>query len=104
MKIAGFDWDDGTWPKCGEHGVSRAEIEEVLLGTPAVMADPFPGEPRMKAFAQHAKFTRQGAHILPGSHPRQSLQLEFPAIPPRRFFGHQFSSNKRTVPLFSVSF
>ncbi|TBN45900.1 BrnT family toxin, partial [Paracoccus sediminis] len=25
MKIAGFDWDDGNWPKCGKHGVSRAE-------------------------------------------------------------------------------
>ena len=23
MKIAGFDWDAGNWPKCGMHGVSR---------------------------------------------------------------------------------
>ena len=37
MKIQGFDWDDGNWPKCGKHGVSRQEIEQVLLGTPAVM-------------------------------------------------------------------
>ena len=49
MKIAGFDWDDGNWPKCGKHGVSRDEIEQVLLGKPAVMADPFPEEPRMRA-------------------------------------------------------
>jgi len=28
MKIAGFDWDDGNWPKCGKHGVSRTEIEQ----------------------------------------------------------------------------
>ena len=42
MKVAGFDWDEGNWPKCGKHGVSRAEIEEVLSGTPAVMPDPFP--------------------------------------------------------------
>ena len=30
MKVAGFDWDEGNWPKCGKHGVSREEIEEVL--------------------------------------------------------------------------
>jgi uncharacterized protein len=54
MEIAGFDWDDGNWPKCGNHGVSREEIEQVLLGEPAVMADPFPGEPRMRAIGKTA--------------------------------------------------
>ena len=49
MKIAGFDWDKGNWPKCGKHGVSRAEIEEVFAGTPAVETDPFPEEVRMRA-------------------------------------------------------
>ena len=52
METAGFDWDDGTWPKCGKHGVSRAEIEEVLLNTPAVMPDPHPEEPRMRAIGK----------------------------------------------------
>lgn len=52
MKIAGFNWDDGNWPKCGKHGVSREEIEQVLLGEPAVMADPNPDEPRMRAIGQ----------------------------------------------------
>ncbi|WP_353229740.1 BrnT family toxin [Novosphingobium sp.] len=52
MKIAGFDWDDGNWPKCGNHGVSRDEIEQVLMGSPAVMADPFPDEPRMRAIGK----------------------------------------------------
>jgi len=52
MKTAGFDWDDGNWPKCGKHGVSRAEIEEVLLNTPAVMPDPHPQEPRMRAIGK----------------------------------------------------
>lgn len=52
MKIAGFDWDDGNWPKCGKHGVSRAEIEQVLLGNPAVMPDPHPKEPRMRAIGR----------------------------------------------------
>jgi uncharacterized DUF497 family protein len=52
MKTAGFDWDDGNWPKCGKHGVSRAKIEEVLLNTPAVMPDPHPEEPRMRAIGK----------------------------------------------------
>lgn len=52
MKISGFEWDDGNWPKCGKHGVSRAEIEQALLGEPAVMADPFPDEPRMRAIGK----------------------------------------------------
>jgi len=52
MKIAGFDWDDGNWPKCGKHGVSREEIEQVLLDGPAVMPDPHPGEPRMRAIGK----------------------------------------------------
>ena len=40
MKILGFDWDEGNWPKCGKHGVTREEIESVMLGVPAVMPDP----------------------------------------------------------------
>ncbi|GAB31720.1 hypothetical protein BJI49_11435 [Acetobacter pasteurianus] len=60
MKIAGFDWDDGNWPKCGKHGVSRAEIEQVLLGEPAVMTDPHPGEPRMRAIGR----TEAGRYVF----------------------------------------
>ena len=52
MKIAGFDWDDGNWPKCGKHGVSVEEIEQVLLGNPSVMLDPHPDEPRMRAIGR----------------------------------------------------
>lgn len=52
MKIAGFDWDSGNWPKCGKHGVSREEIEQVFLGSPAVMPDPFHDEPRMRAIGK----------------------------------------------------
>ena len=54
MRIDGFDWDDGNWPKCGKHGVSQAEIEQVLLGTPAVLPDPHPDEPRMRAIGKTA--------------------------------------------------
>lgn len=54
MEIAGFDWDEGNWPKCGKHGVSRAEIEQVFLGDPAVMPDPYPDEPRLRAIGRTA--------------------------------------------------
>lgn len=54
MKVEGFDWDSGNWPKCGKHGVSREEIEQVLLAEPAVMDDPHPGEPRKRAIGRTA--------------------------------------------------
>ncbi len=60
MKIDGFEWDDGNWPKCGKHGVSRNDIEQVLLGTPAVMSDPHPDEPRMRAIGK----TTQGRYVF----------------------------------------
>ena len=60
MEIAGFDWDEGNWPKCGKHGVSQEEIEEVLTGSPAVMEDPYPEEPRMRAIGQ----TVAGRHVF----------------------------------------
>ena len=60
VKILGFHWDDGNWPKCGKHGVSRDEIEQVLLGTPAIMADPHPDEPRMRAIGK----TEAGRYVF----------------------------------------
>lgn len=60
MKIAGIEWDRGNWPKCGKHGVSRVEIEQVLLGTPAVMPDPHAGEPRMRAIGK----TQVGRYVF----------------------------------------
>jgi uncharacterized DUF497 family protein len=58
--VAGFDWDSANWPKCGKHGVSREEIEQVLLGEPEVMADTFPDEPRMRAIGK----THAGRHVF----------------------------------------
>jgi len=60
MKIAGFEWDSGNWPKCGKHGVSREEIEQVLLGEPAVMPDPYPDESRMRAIGK----TQAGRYVF----------------------------------------
>lgn len=38
--IAGIEWDDGNWPKCGKHGVTRAQIEAILAASPFVLLDP----------------------------------------------------------------
>ncbi|OQW88788.1 MAG: hypothetical protein BWK72_07500 [Rhodoferax ferrireducens] len=37
MKISGFEWGDGNWPKCGKPVFLRKEIEQVLVGRPAMM-------------------------------------------------------------------
>ncbi|MEZ5904566.1 MAG: BrnT family toxin [Geminicoccaceae bacterium] len=60
--VAGFDWDGGNWPKCGRHGVSRGEIEEVLQGTPLVLPDRYPEdtETRFDAVGRNA----DGRHLF----------------------------------------
>lgn len=37
--VAGIDWDEGNREKCRKHGVSLADIEEVLTGDPRVAPD-----------------------------------------------------------------
>ena len=44
MQVYGFDWDKGNWPKCGKHGVSRAEIEQAILNNPLVLKDRYPDD------------------------------------------------------------
>jgi uncharacterized protein len=39
ISVSGFQWDDGNWPKCAKHGLSKAEIEYVLSGEPVVLMD-----------------------------------------------------------------
>lgn len=51
-RITGFDWNESNWPKCGKHGVSREEIEQVLLGSPSVMLDPHQDEPGIRAIGK----------------------------------------------------
>lgn len=52
MKVAGFDWGEGNWPKCGKHGVSLEEIESIFRNDPFTMRDPFPCEARWRAVGQ----------------------------------------------------
>ncbi len=37
--FGGFDWDSGNWPKCGKHGVSKEEIEELFHSSPGLFDD-----------------------------------------------------------------
>ena len=40
MEISEVDWDEANREKCRKHGVSVAEIEAVLSGSPQVAPDP----------------------------------------------------------------
>ncbi len=52
MKVTGFDWDRGNWPKCGKHGVSKSEIESVFRSGLAIYPDPFQKEERIRAIGR----------------------------------------------------
>jgi uncharacterized DUF497 family protein len=53
MQLAGFDWDKGNWPKCAEHGVSKAEIESVFRNELRTDADPSTAERRFRAVGRN---------------------------------------------------
>ncbi|HEU0198203.1 MAG TPA: BrnT family toxin [Nevskiaceae bacterium] len=52
MRVDGFDWDTANWPKCGKHGISKAEIESLFTGSPAVASDPCLTESRQRAIGK----------------------------------------------------
>ena len=39
MQFDGFDWDDGNWPKCAKHGISREDIESLLSSGADILPD-----------------------------------------------------------------
>jgi uncharacterized DUF497 family protein len=57
-----IDCEDGNWPKCGKHGVTKAEIEALFAGEPLVYRDPEHSviEQRFKAIGP----TSKGRHVL----------------------------------------
>ena len=59
--LSEFEWDSGNWPKCGKHGLSRAEIEAIFQTEPLVLAEPAGRtEARYKAIGT----TDSGRHIF----------------------------------------
>jgi len=60
MRISEFDWDAGNWPKCGEHGLSKSEIESVFRNGPQTNADPSILERRFRAVGRND----EGRHVF----------------------------------------
>lgn len=75
MRLDGFDWDKGNWPKCAKHGLSKDEIEFALMNGPLVMADRSPqtSETRFNAIGR----TQAGKHvfIVFSLHEKASVEL-----------------------------
>ena len=40
IRVAGLEWDEGNWPKCGKHGVTRTQIQSMFTQSPAIYPDP----------------------------------------------------------------
>ena len=61
MKFTGFEWDDGNWPKCGKHGVTREEIEQFFSSAKVA--------PRSKTFCARFMHHKEVLRYEEGSNP-----------------------------------
>ena len=74
MPYVGFDWDEGNSRKNERHSVSKAEVEQVFLNAPLLLADDLQHsrrEPRFHALGRsdlnrrlHVTFTERGDGTL----------------------------------------
>jgi uncharacterized DUF497 family protein len=74
MPYTGFDWDEGNERKNEKHGVTKAEVEQVFLNAPLLLADDVKHsqrEPRFHALGRtdedrrlHVTFTERGNATL----------------------------------------
>ena len=74
MPYTGFDWDEGNERKNEKHGVTKAEVEQVFLNAPLLLADDVKDsqrEPRFHALGRtdqdrrlHVTFTERGNGML----------------------------------------
>jgi len=39
VRVVALDWDEGNWPKCGKHGLTKEDVQAVFAGSPVI----FPG-------------------------------------------------------------
>ena len=51
LSVFGFDWDAGNRQKCGKHGVSPDEIEDVFQGEILVAPDPMHSGAEVRSIA-----------------------------------------------------
>ena len=73
--IAGFEWDRGNLEKCRKHGVSTADIENMLIGEPRMAPD-------LKHSEKEARFIAVGRSL--------SGRLMFVAFTIREMEGKKF--------------
>ncbi|WP_273789889.1 BrnT family toxin [Bartonella sp. ML70XJBT] len=54
IKIHGINWDEGNWPKCAKHGVSKKEIEYLFTepGNLVIKNDPNVKEKRFRTIGR----------------------------------------------------
>ena len=74
MPYTGFDWDEGNGRKNEKHGVSKAEVEQVFLNAPLIVAEDLKHsqhEPRFHALGRtdldrrlHVTFTERENRTL----------------------------------------
>lgn len=74
MPYTGFDWDAGNARKNEKHGVTKAEVEQVFLNAPLIVADDLKHsqrEPRFHALGRtdqdrrlQVTFTERGSRTL----------------------------------------
>ncbi|HTV72023.1 MAG TPA: BrnT family toxin [Rhizobiaceae bacterium] len=54
LRLTIVEWDEGNWPKCGQHGLLKEEIEEFLGTRPSIWRDPHGQEERLRAVGSNA--------------------------------------------------
>jgi uncharacterized protein len=74
MEYVGFNWDEGNLRKNEKHGVTKAEVEQVFLNQPLIVAEDLKHsqlEPRYHALGRtdanrclHITFTERGGGTL----------------------------------------
>ena len=62
MRVNGFQWDFGNWPKCGRHGVPRDDIESIFLKEVQVFPDK--GAARTETRFNAVGTTDSGRHVF----------------------------------------
>ena len=68
MKIAGIERDEGNWPECGRHGVSREEIEHALFNMRYRARDPYDREERYRVVSSTADGKSVFVVVTPREH------------------------------------
>ncbi|CAM5522596.1 hypothetical protein ATER59S_04025 [Aquamicrobium terrae] len=100
MLVSGFDWDNGNWPKCGKHGVTRNEIEELFTARLSVFPVPEPAQAEQRLLA--IGMNGAGRHLLvvftlrepAGQHLIRPISARFMHEKERRHYEQQIAAQE----------